>query len=63
MQRLSPIQQGKFGYAECFEAFVRGDANGQKHQTQHIVEALREHQAEPKGPLGHWVLLAVRGNT
>jgi SAM-dependent methyltransferase len=40
MQRLSPIQQGKFGYAECFEAFVRGDANGQKHQTQHIVEAL-----------------------
>jgi hypothetical protein len=24
MQRLSPIQQGKFGYAECFEAFVRG---------------------------------------
>jgi SAM-dependent methyltransferase len=40
MQRLSPIQEGKFDYAECFEAFVRGDANGQKHNTQHIVEAL-----------------------
>ena len=42
MQRLSPIQEGKFDYAECFEAFVRGDANGQKHNTQHIVEALTQ---------------------
>jgi SAM-dependent methyltransferase len=40
MQRLSPIQKGKFDYIECFEAFVRGDSNGQKHNTQHIVEAL-----------------------
>jgi SAM-dependent methyltransferase len=40
MQHLTPIQQGRFEYADTFHAFVRGDANGQKYKTQYIVEAL-----------------------
>lgn len=36
----SPIQMGEFNYPECFSAFLRGDANGQKHKTQHVIEAL-----------------------
>ena len=38
--KLSPIQRGEFFYPECFAAFLRGDANGQKHKTQHVIEEL-----------------------